>query len=109
MLIAGLLCLCGAVACVTSGLRSATRRAADDPVKLLGRAQAPTRLAAAVMLADGGAVALTAPGAAVVLVVICVTGAVGTVAAGAWQSARAALAGEPVCIGDCGACTRVCR
>ncbi len=112
MLIAGLLCLCGAVATVASGLWSATRPATADPMKLLRRAQAPTQLAAGVMLASGGAVALAAPSAAVVLVVVCVSGAVGTVAAGSWQSARYALARKPVaidCIGDCGACIRACR
>ncbi len=112
MLIAGLLCLCGSVAAVTSGLWSATRPVTADPVKLLRRAQAPTQLAAGVMLASGGAVALAAPGAAVVPAVICVAGAIGTVAAGSWQSARYALSRKPVpidCVGGCAECTRACR
>lgn len=64
------------------------------------------------MLASGGAVALAAPSAAVVVVVTCVAGAVGTVAAGSWQSARYALRRQAVpvqCGGDCGACPRLCR
>ena len=51
---------------------------------------APTQLAAAVMLAAGGVVALSAqPQTGLIVVVVCVVGAVGTVGAGCWQSAKA--------------------
>ena len=53
---------------------------------------APTQLAAAVMLAAGGVVALAAsPHTALVVPIVCVAGAFGTLAAGSWQSARFAL------------------
>jgi hypothetical protein len=77
----------------------------------LRRAQAPTQLAAGIMLASGGAVALVAPHTAVLIVVICVAGAIGTVAAGSWQSARYILRREGVplqCGGSCAGCTRSC-
>ena len=67
-----------------------TRPVAADPVRQVLRAVAPTQLAAAVMLAAGGVVALSArPQTGLVVVVVCVVGAVGTVAAGCWQSAKA--------------------
>ena len=59
------------------------------------RAMAPTQLAAAIMLAAGGVVALAAsPHTALVVVIVCVAGALGTLAAGSWQSARFALRQE---------------
>ncbi|HZE17822.1 MAG TPA: hypothetical protein VE197_20160 [Mycobacterium sp.] len=81
-------------------------RFAGEP---LPRAQAPTQLAAAVMLASGGALALTAPRTAVAVVIMCI---VGTVAAGSWQSARYAVRRQaaPVdCAGNCAVCIRSCR
>lgn len=119
MLIVGVLCVCAAVASAGFGLWSISRPPTADSAQLsprfagglLRRAQAPTQLAAAVMLASGGAVALAAPRTAVVVVVTCVAGAVGTVAAGSWQSARYALRREatpPDCGGQCGLCTRSC-
>ena len=51
------------------------------------RAVAPTQLAAAVMLAAGGVVALSGQ-PSIGLLVLCIAGALGTVAAGAWQGAR---------------------
>ena len=57
------------------------------------RAVAPTQFAAAAMLAAGGLVALSAkPQTGVLVVVVCVVGAVGTVAAGCWQSAKVVAA-----------------
>ncbi|ORV18648.1 hypothetical protein [Mycobacterium celatum] len=107
MLIAGILCLGAAIACAVLGLRSLSR-----PGVVL-RSVAPTQLAAAVILAAGGAVALAGPRpAAVVLVGVCVLGALGTVAAGSWQSARYALRREATpagCGGGCAACTLSCR
>ncbi|ORW08229.1 hypothetical protein [Mycobacterium kyorinense] len=109
MLIAGLLCMGMAIACAGHGLWSLSRPGAQQ----VTRAVAPTQLAAAVMLAAGGAVALAGPRpSAGVLVGVCVVGAVGTVAAGSWQSARYALrreAAPAVCGGDCAACTLSCR
>ena len=59
------------------------------------RSVAPPQLAAAVMLAAGGAVALAAPtGTALTVVCVCIVGAIGTVAAGSWQTARYALRRE---------------
>jgi hypothetical protein len=111
MLIAGLLCLGAAVASAIAGLWSFTRPAVADGALALRRAQAPTQLAAGVMLASGGAVALVAPHTAVLVVVICIAGAVGTVAAGSWQSARYAVrrqAVPPQCGGSCVGCARSC-
>ena len=81
-------------------------RFAGEP---LPRAQAPTQLAAAVMLASGGALALTAPRTTVAVVIMCI---VGTVAAGSWQRARYAVRRQaaPVdCAGNCAVCIRSCR
>jgi hypothetical protein len=79
------------------------------------RAVAPTQLAAAVMLAAGAAVALSAPTrTGVPLLVMCALAAVGTVAAGCWQGARYAVRRDhPVtadtgCQGSCAACTLRC-
>ena len=100
MLIAAVLCLCAAVA-----IAGTWRLAADaGPTPAIRpqvlRAVAPTQLAAAVMLAAGGTVALSAkPQTGLVVVIVCVVGAVSTVAAGCWQSAkvvaRARGAGQP--------------
>ena len=62
----------------------------------------------------GGVVALAAsPHTALVVVIVCVTGALGTLAAGSWQSARFALRQEAIaaagCAGGCGVCTQSCR
>lgn len=71
---------------------------------------APTQLAAAVMLAAGGSAALAVPRHAAVLTVVgvCILGALTTVAAGSWHSARYALRREAApagCSGVCAACT----
>jgi hypothetical protein len=107
MLIAGVLCLCVAVAAAALGLWSVSRPATGDIAAALMRAVAPPQLAAAVMLASGGAVALGAPHRAPVVVILCVIGAVSTVAAGAWQAARHALNGlaaQTNCVGNCAGC-----
>ena len=112
MLIAGVVCLCAGVASAIAGLWSFTRTSGPDAALVLRRAQAPTQLAAGVMLASGGAVALAAPRTAVLVVVICIAGAVGTVAAGSWQSARVAVRrqeGPIQCGGSCAGCTRSCH
>lgn len=78
-------------------------------------AMAPTQLAAAVMLTAGGVVALAAsPHTALVVVIVCVVGALGTLATGSWQSARYAIAQQTAsaeaaaCTGSCAACTLSC-
>jgi hypothetical protein len=116
MLIAGVVCVCAAGVLATLGLRSLTRpntNTATDSAELVMRAVAPPRLAAAVMLATGGTVALAAPrGSALTVVCVCIVGAVGTVAAGSWQIARYALLHEEPpapCGGVCAACTLACH
>ena len=67
---------------------------------------------AAATLAMGGVVALAAsPDTALVVLIVCVAGALGTLAAGSWQSARFALnqaAATPGCGDACAGCTRSC-
>lgn len=77
---------------------------------------APTQLAAAVMLAAGGVVALAAsPQTALVVVIVCIVGAFGTLATGSFQSARYALRRETAvantagCAGSCASCTLSCH
>jgi hypothetical protein len=95
--------VCAAITSAALGLRSLSR--------FRGSSLAPVQLAAAVMLAAGGTMAMAAPRSAMVLVNVCVgvciVGALGTVAAGSWQSARYALRREAtsvVCAAACGAC-----
>lgn len=113
MLIAAVLCLCAAVATAAVGLWSMARPLAGDPVRQVLRAVVPTQLAAAVMLAAGGVVALVAPRQTGVLaLVVCVVGAVATVAAGCYQSAKVVAKREAVeasCAGSCASCTLSCR
>jgi hypothetical protein len=115
MLIAGVLCVCAAVVVAARGLWALSRPVAADTTRVAMRTVAPPQLAAAVMLGAGGAVALAAPrDAAIPLVGVClgvsILGAVGTVAVGAWQSARYALRREATsCEGACATCTLTCR
>ncbi|MDX1893191.1 hypothetical protein [Mycolicibacterium sp. 050158] len=115
MLIAAVLCLCAAVATAASGFWSMARPQSADGVQQILRAVVPTQLAAAVMLAAGGVVALAAPHQAGVLaLVVAVLGAVGTVAAGCYQSAKVVARSEATtadagCAGSCAACTLSCR
>jgi len=123
MLIAAVLCLCAAVATGALGVWLLSRPQSSDYVRQVLRAVAPIQLAAAVMLAAGGAVALAAkPQTGLVVVIVCVVGAVSTVAAGCWQSAKvvAASAGTTTlapaqagqsavgCGGACATCTLSC-
>lgn len=116
MLIAAVLCLCVAAATAGAAAWSLNRPYAADPVRQVLRAVAPTQFAAAAMLAAGGVVALSAPAQMGVLVLaVCVIGAVGTVAAGCWQSAKLVAAKEAEqearresgggCAGSCVSCT----
>ncbi|MGB6205479.1 hypothetical protein [Mycobacterium sp.] len=111
MLIAGVLCACAAVVMAARGLWSLSRPVATDTTGVVMRAIAPPQLAAAVMLAAGGAVALAAPrDSAPPVVAVCIAGAIGTVAVGAWQSAQYALRREAAgCGGACATCTLACR
>jgi hypothetical protein len=117
MLIAGVLCVCAAVVLAARGLWSLSRSVAPDTARVVMRTVAPPQLAAAVMLAAGGAMALAAPRDTALPVVgmclgVCIVGAVGTVAVGSWQSARYALrrkAATAGCGGGCATCTLNCR
>ena len=91
MVIAAVLCLCGAAVSAALGTRALTWGAPADGTRRVRRAVAPTQLAAAVMLTAGGVVALAGRGLAG-LVVLCVLGAVATAAAGVWRGARYAQA-----------------
>lgn len=116
-MIAAVVCLCAAVLTAATGLWSMTRPAAADPVRQVLRAVVPTQLAASVMLAAGGAVALAAPPhAGVLALIVCVVGAVGTVSAGCYQSAKGVAQREAAteatsagCEGVCASCTLSCR
>jgi hypothetical protein len=117
MLIAGLLCLCAAVVAAGLAVRTLLRpHPADGPADVnaqVARAVAPIQLTAAVMLAAGGLVGLVSDASTgLVVLIVCVIGAVGTVAAGSWQSARYALRREQNagdgCAGSCTACTMSC-
>jgi hypothetical protein len=113
MLIAGVVCMCAAVASAGFGTWSLSHNRTVDAGQLALRAMAPTQLAAAVMLAAGGVVALAAsPHTALVVLIVCVAGALGTLATGSWQSARFALrqeAAAPTCGGTCAVCTQSCH
>ncbi|BBY03469.1 hypothetical protein [Mycobacterium seoulense] len=113
MLIAGLLSMCAAVASAGFGTWSLARPRNVDPTALALRSMAPAQLAAAIMLAAGGVVTLAAPAhTAIVVLIVCVVGAFGTLAAGSWQSARFALrqeAAAPACAGTCAGCTQSCH
>ena len=117
MLIAAVLCLCAAAATAAAGIWLLSRPRSGDYVRQILRAVAPTQLAAAVMLAAGGGVALSArPETGLVVVIVCVLGAVATVATGCWQSAKVVSAQgaggqtQPAgCGGTCTTCTLSCR
>ena len=120
MLVAAVLCLCVAVAIAAQGVWSLMRPPPADYVRRVLRAVAPVQLAAAVMLGAGGAVALSAsPPKSTIVLTVCVIGAVGTIAAGCWQSAKAVLREEQRnrqaagtaggCGGACATCTLSCR
>jgi hypothetical protein len=78
------------------------------------RAVAPPQLAAATMLAAAGTVAFAAPPAtALTVVCVCIVGAIGTVAAGSYQTARFAMRQEEAaaasCAGGCAGCALACH
>jgi hypothetical protein len=117
MLFAAVGCLCAAAATAGLGGWTLSRPRSADAVNQVLRAVAPTQLAAAAMLSVAGVVALSAqPRTGAVVVVVCVAGAIATVAAGCWQSAKfvvASAAAGPACgtatpgcgAGACSSCT----
>lgn len=115
MLIGGVLCLCAAVLSAALGIWTLSRPESADGTSQVLRAVAPTQLAAAVMLTAGGTVALAAvPQTGLLVLIVCVLGAVGTVAAGCWQAAwyvarREALDSAAACAGGCATCTLSCN
>lgn len=114
MLIAGVLCLGAAVVVAALGLSPLFRPPGTEVADQVRRAVAPTRLAAALMFAAGGMAALAAePPTALLVLIVCAVGAVGTIAAGSWQAARFALDHAPTpssdCAGSCGSCERSCH
>jgi len=114
MLIVGVGCLCVAVVAGIFGVWSLAREPSAETNQLALRAMAPTQIAAAIMLAAGGVVALAASAQlALVVLIVCVAGALGTLATGSWQSARYALRRETArsadCAGSCAGCTLSCK
>ncbi len=114
MTVGAVVCLGLAVLIGGSGAWTLTRTPPADLTGQVLRAVAPTQMAAAVMLAAGGAAALLAPRTIGLLgMIVAVIGAVGTIAAGSWQGARFAERRRSAggCGGDgggCGGCEKVC-
>jgi hypothetical protein len=121
MFVVAVLCWCAAFVFVGFGGWLLGVRAPADPKGQVLRGVAPTQLAAAAMLASAGTVALSSrPDTALLVVVVCVVGAVSTVAAGCWQAAKVLAGKESVgwtagvataegCGGACATCTLSCR
>jgi hypothetical protein len=108
MLFAAVGCLCAAVATAALGVWTLSRPRTGDFVRQVLRAVAPTQLAAAAMLTVAGVVALSSqPETGLVVVIVCVAGAIATVAAGCWQSAKfvAARAGAASACGPTAGCS----
>ncbi|MCV7302154.1 hypothetical protein H7J93_21225 [Mycobacterium barrassiae] len=114
MFIVAVLCWCAAVALAGLGIRLLVRPRPADPAQSVLRGVAPTQLAAAAMLAAAGTVAFSSrPDTALVVVVVCVIGAVSTVAAGCWQAAKVLATTQSseeigACGGACATCTLSC-
>ena len=93
----------------------ALRRPATDLTSQVLRLVAPTQVAAAVMLAAGGVLALASPTRVGVIGLIGgAVGAVATVAAGSWQGARYAARKQAAATGCgsagvCAGCSQVCE
>ncbi|ORW09490.1 hypothetical protein [Mycolicibacter longobardus] len=89
MLIVGVLCLVAALVSLVFGVRTLARPLTGDPEQLVLRAVAPAQIAVGAILAAGGVLVIFAPPSVGLLaLIISVTGALGTLAAGAWQGAR---------------------
>lgn len=96
-----------------SGIWAVSRRSGGDVNADVQRLVAPAQIAAAVMLAAGGILALAAPGRiGVPAMILGAVGAVGTVAAASWQGAQYAARREASSAcgsgGGCGGCEKVC-
>ncbi|MCW1959226.1 MAG: hypothetical protein KIH64_011910 [Mycobacterium sp.] len=101
MVVAAVVCLCLAVLIGGSGLWTLRRPAPADLTGLVLRAVAPTQVAAGIMLAAAGIVALAAPHrVGLIALVVGVLGAIATVGAGSWQGARYAESRQSA--GGCG-------
>ena len=114
MVIGAVVSLCLAVLVGGSGLVTLRRPVPADLTGQVLRMVAPTQLAAAVMLAVGGTVALAAPHRVGLIALIGgFLGAVGTIGAGSWQGARYATRKESKAgcgsSTGCGGCSRVCE
>jgi hypothetical protein len=116
MVIGAVICLALAVLVGGSGFLTMRRPTGPDLTSEVVRLVVPTQLAAAVMLATGGVLALAAPPRVGMIGMIGgVLGAVATIAAGSWQSARYVerrQAAAPGCGsggGGCGGCSQVCE
>ncbi|GFG71513.1 hypothetical protein [Mycolicibacter senuensis] len=108
MLIMGVLCLAAAVVSLVFGVRTLARPLTGDPEQLVLRAVAPAQVAVGVILAVGGALVLAGPPAVALLaLIISITGALGILAAGAWQGARYA-ARQSAAAGAAGGCGSGC-
>lgn len=117
MIIGAVLSLGLAVLVGGSGLWTLARRPAVDLTTEVMRMVAPTQVAAGVMLAIGGILALVAPGqVGLIALIVGAVGAIGTVLAGSWQGARYAARREAASAGSggcgsadgCGGCGQVC-
>lgn len=114
MVIGAVVCLGLAVLIGGSGVWTLRRPAGSDVNSQVVRLMAPTQLAAAVMLAVGALVALTAPSRiGLIALGVGVLGAIGTIAAGSWQGARYATrqqsSGGCGSASGCGGCSQVCE
>lgn len=112
MQIAGVVLLLAALSAAVAGLRNRRVTAGHDaPIR---QAVAPSQLVAAVLLAAGGIAALIGPpGTALLLLIVCVVGALATIGAGSWRGARLAVTepqsdGQGCGGGGCGGCGQVC-
>jgi hypothetical protein len=62
-------------------------------------------------LGAGGTVALVAaPSTGLIVMIVCILGSLGTIAAGSWQGARfvSRQTEAPSCGGSCAGCSQVC-
>ncbi len=108
MLFAAVGCLCAAAATAGLGGWTLSRPRSGAIVRQVLRAVAPTQFAAAAMLTVAGVAALsTRPETGLLVVIVCIVGAIATVAAGCWQSAKFVVAGTggP---SSCGSATAGC-
>lgn len=114
MLIMGVVCLAAAVVSLVFGVRTLTRPLTGDPEQLVLRAVAPAQVAVGAILGVGGVLVVAGPPSmALLALIISITGALATLAAGVWQGARyaarlsadaAAAASAGGCCGSGGCC-----